>query len=76
MTALDKFLEMIDGRRIFCSQKIKEDGNLVGIYGKVVFHDENHIVLQSDKSIHLININHILELEYTPELEIVSTEDV
>lgn len=74
--ALNKFISMIDGRRIFCSQKIKEDGNLVGIYGKVVSHDENFLILQSDKSLHLINIKNIIELEYTPELEIVLTEDV
>lgn len=74
MTSLEKFLTMIGKRRIFCCQKIKEDGNLVGINGNIVEHDDKFLILKSKDSLHLINLDNVIELEYTPELEIVVPE--
>ena len=74
MTSLEKFLTTIGKRRIFCCQKIKEDGNLVGINGSIVEYDDKFLILKSKESLHLINLDNVIELEYTPELEIVVPE--
>lgn len=71
MTSLEKFLTLIGSRRIFCCQKIKEDGNLVGINGTVVSYDDKFLILKSKESLHLINLEQVIELEYSPELEII-----
>lgn len=71
MSTIEEFLSFVGDRRVFCCQKIKEDGNLVGIYGTITKYDKDFLILTSNNSIHLININNIIEIEYTPELEIV-----
>lgn len=71
MTAIEKFLSVVGNSEIYCCQKIKDDGNLIGVSGQIVFHDSKHIILRTEKSLHLISIDNILELEYTPEYEII-----
>ena len=74
MKPLDFFMTMTKGKEVFCCQKIKDDGNLIGISGTIITGDENYIIIRGKDSVHLISLKDIIEIEHIPSLEIAFPE--
>jgi hypothetical protein len=74
MNALADFLEQVGNRSVFCCQRFMDNGNRVGMNGKIIAYDDRHIVIQGPKSMHSIHVEDIIEIEFTSEIEIVHDE--
>lgn len=72
MSAFSDFLKLVGNRTIFCCQWFHDNGNRVGLNGKVVAFDDNHVVIQGETSIHLIRAEDIIEIELESGTEIVA----
>ena len=72
MSAFSDFLTLAGKRDVFCCTWFADNGNRVGLNGKVVAFDENHVVIQGKKSIHLFRAEDIIEIELESGTEIVA----
>lgn len=72
MSAFSDFLELAGDRPVFCCQWYRDNGNRVGLNGKIVAFDDNHVVIQGENSIHLIRAEDIIEIELEAGMEIVA----
>ena len=72
MSAITDFMQIVGKRDVFCCTWFADNGNRVGMHGKVVAFDDRHVVLQGKNSIHLFRVDDIIEIEYTPEAEIIA----
>ena len=72
MSAFSDFLTLAGDRPVFCCQWFAGNGNRIGMNGKVVAFDENHVVIQGKKSIHLVRAEDIIEIELESGTEIVA----
>ena len=72
MTALTDFLKIVGDRKVFCCQWFADNGNRVGMHGKIVAFDDRHVVIQGEKSMHLFRVEDIIEIELESATEIVA----
>ncbi|MCK9570667.1 hypothetical protein M0R72_17090 [Candidatus Pacearchaeota archaeon] len=71
MSAFSDFLTLAGDRPVFCCTWFADNGNRVGMNGKVVAFDENHVVIRGKTSIHLFRAEDIIEIELESGTEIV-----
>ena len=77
MTAITDFLNIVNGRTVFCCTWFADNGNRVGMHGKVVAHDDRHVVIQGEKTMHLFRVEDIIEIEFDPRnVEVVAPEKI
>lgn len=72
MSAFSDFLTLAGNRQVFCVQWFADNGNRVGMNGRVVAFDADHVVIQGKSSIHLFRAEDIIEIELEAGTEIVA----
>ena len=72
MSAFSDFLTLAGDRPVFCCQWFADNGNRIGMNGKIVAFDEHHVVIQGKTSIHLFRAEDIIEIELEAGTEIVA----
>jgi hypothetical protein len=72
MSAILAFLKIAGDRPVFCCQWFADNGNRIGMNGKIIAFDERHIVMQGKNSVHLFRTEDIIEIECESSTEIVS----
>ena len=71
MSALMDFLKAVGNREVFCCQWYAEDGDRMGLTGKVLMYDDIHVAIQHKKKITLIRVDDISEITFEPKIGIV-----
>ena len=72
MSALTDFLELVGDRHIFACTWFADNGNRVGMNGKIIAYDDRHVVIQGKDSMHLFRVEDIIEIELESGTEIVA----
>jgi hypothetical protein len=72
MSALMEFLKAVGDRQVFCCQWFEDNGNRVGMNGKIFAYDDKHIVIESKTAMHLVHVEDIIEIEFEKQVEIVA----
>ena len=72
MSALMEFFKTVGDREVFCCRWYAEDGDRMGLNGKVLMYDDIHVVIQHGKKITLIRVEDISEITFEPSIEIVA----
>lgn len=72
MSAITDFLKLVGDKQVFCCQWFADNGNRIGMNGRVVAFDDNHIVMQGKSSMHLFRVEDIIEIELESSTEIVA----
>lgn len=71
MSAICDFLQIVGNRDVFICTWFADNGNRVGMNGKIVAFDDRHVVLQGKQSMHLFRVEDIIEVELGAVAEIV-----
>jgi hypothetical protein len=63
MSAICDFLTLAGDKDVFVCTWFADNGNRVGMNGKIVAFDDRHIVLRGNTSMHLFRVDDIIEVE-------------
>lgn len=74
MSAITDFLQIVGNRPIFACTWFADNGNRVGMNGKIIAYDDKHVVIQGKDSMHLFRTEDIIEIECEASTEIIAPD--